>query len=436
MIFTLEALEAKHGDALVLYHGEADAPSIVVIDGGPHGVYRRTLRPRLESLRPDGGALSIPLMMVSHLDEDHIQGLVDLTNDLVRMTNPKYLPDDILKLPPHERPALPYLIDALWYNGFDRILGNKQDDLKSLAASAPVEPVESDASARPLSELLPVSVAQGLKLTDNFGKLKDVYGTSINDEDQKIPLILARAESLPSYAFHPADRYFYKLKPGEQPEAGALKLTVLGPSSEQLVRLHERWDADLKVIKEKEKKKAEAEGAAYEDETPFNLSSLVVLAEAGGKSMLLTGDARGDHVITSARAAGLLKAGPLHVNLLKLQHHGSEHNFDVDFFTTFTADHYVVSADGRFDNPSLETFEMLWEARADDKRPFTIHLTNKTGTPGKNKAHMDALVADLKHRAESDPRVTVIYRQPQEPSVVVHLAETLTLPGVTFDPNA
>ena len=98
MIFTLEALEAKHGDALVLYHGENDGDrSLVVIDGGPHKVYRDSLRKRLESLRPEGEDLHIPLLMVSHLDEDHIQGLVDLTDELVEMADdPENLPEDLL----------------------------------------------------------------------------------------------------------------------------------------------------------------------------------------------------------------------------------------------------------------------------------------------------------------------------------------------------
>ena len=179
---------------------------------------------------------------------------------------------------------------------------------------------------------------------------------------------------------------------------------MLGPTHDQLIKLHKRWDKDLKTIIAKEnKKKAEAEGADYEDDSPFNLSSIVVLAEAGGKSMLLTGDARGDYVIESARQAGLLEDGVLRVDLLKLPHHGSHYNVEQDFFEMFPADHYVVSADGKYENPTLETFEYLFEARADDDRPFTIYLTNETGTPGDNKAHMDALVAELNSRAAERP---------------------------------
>ena len=37
-VFTLEALEAKHGDSLLLHYGTLDAPRLIVIDGGPRRI--------------------------------------------------------------------------------------------------------------------------------------------------------------------------------------------------------------------------------------------------------------------------------------------------------------------------------------------------------------------------------------------------------------
>ena len=216
MIFTLEALEAKHGDALVLYHGGGDGDtSLVVIDGGPHRVYRGSLRKRLESLRRGGEDLHIPLVMVSHLDEDHIQGLVDLTNELVEMAdNPENLPEDLLSA----SAPLPYRIDALWYNGFDKILDNREEELGSLAASAVIQPDPPEGDVRPLSETLPASVKQGLQLRANV----DHLSISVNDDSQ---LILAPAEGRRAYAFHPADKYFYELGPDEEQEASTARFS-------------------------------------------------------------------------------------------------------------------------------------------------------------------------------------------------------------------
>jgi hypothetical protein len=49
---------------------------------------------------------------------------------------------------------------------------------------------------------------------------------------------------------------------------------------------------------------------------------------------------------------------------------------DADYFETIVADHYVVSADGKFANPDVATLEMISKARPDDR--FTIHLTYPT----------------------------------------------------------
>ena len=50
MIFTLEALQALHGDSLILHYGDEDAPRFIVIDGGPEAGYRKFLRERLREL--------------------------------------------------------------------------------------------------------------------------------------------------------------------------------------------------------------------------------------------------------------------------------------------------------------------------------------------------------------------------------------------------
>jgi hypothetical protein len=100
----------------------------------------------------------------------------------------------------------------------------------------------------------------------------------------------------------------------------------------------------------------------------------VLLAEAGGKRMLLTGDARGDKILKGLESAGLLPAGgTIHVDLLKVPHHGSARNMETVFFERVKADHYVFSGNGEHGNPGRETLEMLFEARGD--QGFVMHFT-------------------------------------------------------------
>ena len=79
-------------------------------------------------------------------------------------------------------------------------------------------------------------------------------------------------------------------------------------------------------------------------------------------------------ILEGLELGGAIKKGDtLHVDILKVPHHGSSNNLERGFFERITADHYVFSGDGEHGNPERETMEMLFAARGSE--PFTIHLT-------------------------------------------------------------
>ncbi len=146
--------------------------------------------------------------------------------------------------------------------------------------------------------------------------------------------------------------------------------------------------------------------------------------------MLLTGDARGDLVLKGLETAGLLDGeGKIHVDILKLPHHGSIHNVKETFFERISADHYVVSSDGdKFNNPDLETLEML--SAVCGNHPFTLHLTypraHRTGkddpTDGFAKDFaFDATLSLFKQDESQGKRYRVNFREPGAKSVKVDL---------------
>jgi beta-lactamase superfamily II metal-dependent hydrolase len=147
----------------------------------------------------------------------------------------------------------------------------------------------------------------------------------------------------------------------------------------QLKELQKEHDAFLK--KEKKKKgDGQAALAAFTDTSAPNLSSIVVQVKNGARTLLLTGDARGDFILEGLKAAKLLKANkPYVVDLLKVPHHGSDRNMTQEFFEQVHATHYVFSGDGEHGNPERETLQMLFEARKNvaslGNEPFTIWLT-------------------------------------------------------------
>lgn len=241
----------------------------------------------------------------------------------------------------------PYQVGGLWHNAFDDVLGNRAAELP--AASGPVV----------------ASVGQGRELRDQATRLG-----------------------------WPRNQPFGGLvtAPREVP-FGAATLTVVAPDAAALADLAAKWDDWLS------RHPAAVQTAGYDDHSVFNLSSIVVLVEAGGKRMLLCGDARGDKVLAGLEQAGRLPAGgTLPLDILKLPHHGSIRNVDHDFFQRLPAAHYVISANGRDGNPESATLEAIAASRADDD--FEIHLTNHDGQDDITQ-RLDAFVAarDAVHRA-------------------------------------
>lgn len=343
MVFALEAVRAEAGDCLLLHYGDDDDRRLILVDGGPsRDVYER-LRGRLDALRGElgfddaGEPLPIDLLMVSHIDDDHIDGILHLTRQLLDEGND---------------PS--YTIKTMWHNSFNDLIGDGAEELGTAArdgveaASAGGDLFDQDLVA-PDTALIVASVDQGRELRDNARLL-----------GLDPPLLAARADERP--------RNF----------GAGLRLRLVGPLRAQLEALQAEWERRLRTLAQQGRLPS-VEATAFADRSAANLASIVVLAERGGKTMLLTGDARADFLRDSLRAQGLLGDGrSLHVDVFKLPHHGSSRNVEVETFRDVTADHYVFSGDGKHGNPDVPTFEMLFEGRRQAGllgRPFTLWLT-------------------------------------------------------------
>jgi hypothetical protein len=350
MIFSLDVRRARKGDCLLLHFGTKGEPGLAMIDGGPKSVYAPFLKPRLAEIKKsrklaDGVPLFVDLLMVSHVDDDHIQGILDFTREL--QATPEA--------------ASPVRVGSIWHNSFDDVIGNTPDELTAAVAAqfgaaslngelpdnATLDVDEEEEVVVSTLKVL-ASIAQGHRLRDDA----NVLGFVLNPEFGQ-GLVLGHKEPLTI--------------------ADGLTFTVAGPMQPELLALQQKHDEWLEQ-QQKKKSDGAAALAAYVDKSVPNLSSIVVLARSDGKSMLLTGDARGDKILEGLETVGVLEAGKtMHVDVLKVPHHGSSNNLDHDFFERITADHYVFSGNGEHGNPEREAFEMLLAARVDD--PFEIHLT-------------------------------------------------------------
>jgi hypothetical protein len=361
MILSLEVRRARKGDCLLLHFGSNDDPGLILIDGGPKSVYKPHLKPRLEELRTARGlssqdSLPVDLLMVSHVDDDHIHGILDLTKELVEAQQ-------------DQKPQLVRVL-SFWHNSFDDIIDKKSKELTAAfrsqfgaAATSGELPadatIEVDDDSGELTEEIVVdnlkvlaSIEQGFRLRMDAERLDFPRNPEFDGK-----LIMATKDIEP-------------LDIGR-----GLMFTLAGPMKPELKALKEKHDEWLQELKAKGKSPSEAL-AAYIDKSVPNLSSIVLLAEVEGKRMLLTGDARGDKIVEGLQLVGLLGAGDkstLHVDLLKVPHHGSSNNLERNFFERLTADHYVFSGNGEHGNPERDALEMLFDARGN--ADFKVHVT-------------------------------------------------------------
>jgi hypothetical protein len=150
-----------------------------------------------------------------------------------------------------------------------------------------------------------------------------------------------------------------------------MDVTVVGPSSAALATLVKKWRAAVKA------KAARAIATSYIDRSVPNLSSIALHVRHAGRTALLTGDARGDHLLAGLEAVGLLAAaGSMHVDVFKLPHHGSKNNAEPSLFNRIRADHYVICADGiKHEHPSTATLKWMVDSRGKEDT-YTVHLTH------------------------------------------------------------
>lgn len=334
-LFTLEVLRAQEGTAFLVHYGLPGFSRHLLIDGGSMRTYRDVLQPRLDALRPSGKALPLRLVVATQTDMAHLKGLIDLMEDLEANGT-----DTVT-------------IGALWSNAFS--------------------PEVPRVAGRVYSKERPVAIARTLGLPVNapFSRMvaaPEAGAARVTLEDGLTITVLGpRVQWLREFADFWIKQWQQRMGPNANPEiVAAMKGydiletfanpdIVLRPSPIEIVDPPNPQGRDRSVV---------------------NLGSIVLMLEVEGKRTLLTADATSDILLSALAQAGYTDAlGNMDVDVLVLPHGGSINNVSLDFFRRVKARYYVMSSNGMHSNPRVRTFDLLFEARRDDSRPFSICLT-------------------------------------------------------------
>ncbi|HZH32806.1 MAG TPA: hypothetical protein VEY11_18710 [Pyrinomonadaceae bacterium] len=452
----LTVFQSAEGDCLLLTGADRKR---MLIDGGMNPSYREHVAETLSALK------KLDLVYVSHIDADHISGILRMMDDLVEWRVHDYeTKKDGGKKKARKPPAFPRPpeIAHIWHNAFHEQIGENAGEIENmLAANAVILSANNTDRKAVVSERqeisnavvrvhqnLVTSEAQALELARRVGTKQ--LNIPVNQLELNKPVK------------KPVERKLLLVREKTKTpiKLGGMSIYIIGPFKQDLEDLREQWNKWLKNNRDRlgdiqrrakadedslvaneisgikdsmlaesanvldskiEELEAEAKALGLADVkkligrrdkvTTANLASLMLLVEEGAgakkKTLLLTGDGHAKDILAGLNHYKKLDAaGRMHVDVLKVPHHGAEFNTDQTFCDAVTADHYVFCGNGAHANPDLDIIQMYFDARMKpgDKRKFKFWFNSNSGASKKatDRAHMkkiEKLIPNLEARS-------------------------------------
>ena len=293
MSFRIDMLPAAQGDCFWIEYGTDAQTHRILIDGGPKtAATYAVLRDRVQAMPAD--RRHFDLIVISHIDIDHIDGIVQLLSD----------------------PSLDVSYDDLWFNGYQHL----RKEVESFGG--------------PSGERLTKGIIPN-RWNRAFG------GEAVVVRDGAAPTI-GLPGGMELTVLSPTPAQLVALFPKWKKEAEAAGLHPDKAPAPQREPPPPGWEVfgtpNVETL---------ARSAYEPDDAIANGSSIALLAECDGKRALLLADAFAE--VVHATLDSLIGEGEkLDVDLVKVSHHGSEKNTPIDLVQRLPASTWLVSASGAY----------------------------------------------------------------------------------------
>lgn len=292
--FVLEMMPAREGDCLLLSYRDnvATRHRHVLIDAGRAATWA-DLKKRLEEI--PAGERELELLVISHVDRDHIEGILKMLGD----------------------PECPVTFKDIWFNGF-----------RHLAEDESFGPVQGE-------KLTTLIVDGGLSWNNAFAN-KAVCIPKTGE----LPMVdLAGGVRLT--VLSPNRTKLTELMPVWVEECEAAGLDPTKAAQDGIP-----GDEPFGVINVEN----EAATAYKLDDKEANGSSIALLAEYDGRKVVLAADAHVDIMSESLKKLG--NGEPIALSAWKIAHHGSAGNTAKELLKLAKCSRYLVSTSGaQFHHP-------------------------------------------------------------------------------------
>ena len=397
----INIFQSDKGDCMMIRTPKCN----ILVDGGMKQSYHDHVAGYLSHLEKDNKVLD--LVCVSHIDQDHILGILTMLDDLVAWRVYDYQKNIGNRSARRPKVLRPPEITNIWHNAFHEQIERNSGEIEDILAAFATLYYAYDDEQLIESGDLATSVRQAILLSRR-----------INAKQLNIPL---NAQFNNKLALVNKKRFKFK----------DTRVTILGPYEEDVTELRKEWNAWLK---KNSKSLARIRKNASKDEedlgnnvpilvqfdqadsdignrrkvTTPNLASIMFLLEHDGKRILMTGDGHSDEVYKSLQDQKLLRVnGTYHVDMLKIFHHGSEFNMTPEFCKLVTADHYVFCGNGAHHNPDQRIVSIILDSRLSNgankaitnqvDNPFNFWFSSSSlVTTGDNQSHMKKVERQVK----------------------------------------
>lgn len=320
MSFTVTSLPASYGDSLWIEYGAGDKKNKILIDGGLKATKEKILE-LIEKL-PEKEPI-IELLVISHIDQDHIEGILEL----------------------FEMEALPVKIKSVWFNGYHHLEGDED-----------------------------FGAVQGERLTAAILKNKFIWnhefsGKAVVVPESGIPPVIELEGGMKLTLLSPTLEKLRLLKPVWEDE---VKLAGLLPGfgyeeADEENEEEESFGTGLIDVEEL------AALGFKEDTREGNGSSIAFIAEYEGKSVLFCADAHPGVLLESLEKTD---RNNYTFDVVKISHHGSRKNTGPKFLNTIKSNVFIISTSGaKYKHPSLETIAQIIKMQSGSKKLYFNYRT-------------------------------------------------------------
>ena len=283
----------------------------ILIDGGVAKQYNKSLKKVLNKEIREKNK-DLDLVILTHYDGDHIGGILRL------------LEEEKKSVKKNQKT----IIKEIWFNSFSKDLVYIERGKKTSGR----QQVKFDEYIKDMS------------ISSNLN-----YSSKVSISDIKTPFYI-----------------------GKQNE---IKLTLLSPNNEKLLKLKEDYEQAYKDYYAKNKKTSAGNdyhlsfkhllGKKYKvDKSVANGSSIAFILEYELKKYLFLGDAHIDLIISSLEVLN----EKLDFKFVKLSHHGSIRNINENFLNLIQSDTFIILTDGSHGHPNKATIAKILHYRKDKSK--------------------------------------------------------------------